>query len=200
MDKILLCFTLPHGIDIQDTIAWKSFSKIEQMVNLKHVIIKGASICINRNRCIIGHGLELIKQENLVADRFIFIDYDISFSLEDIQLLLKSGKDIIGGKYLTRSGKVCAGYWHEDYNGILGKDLDNSLKGINKVDWLGAGFLMVSKRALEDTEYPWFRPYIITHGNERSITSEDLGFCKHMSESGYESYVHCDVNIKHNKD
>jgi hypothetical protein len=194
--NILVCFTLPNNLNLKDTPAWESYQAIGEHDNIKHVLVQGASICINRNRCIIGYKPELIHQKEFSADRFLFVDYDITFTLEDIKRLAEANKPIIGGKYVNATNDVCAGYWSHS-EGLAGAHIDPELKSINKVDWLGAGFLMVAKEALEAVEYPWFRPYIITHGPLRSIISEDLGFCKYMADHNIYSYLHCDVEVDH---
>jgi len=194
--KIQVCFTLPNNVDINNTVAWNSYKEIQDVANISCVIVKGASICINRNKCIIGNGPELIKQTGFAADKFLFIDYDISFNLDNICKLLKYNKDVISGTYLTRGGEICAGYWGK-IDGLSEATVNKDLNGLQKVDWIGAGFLMISKEVLAKVEYPWFRPYIVTHDNRRSIISEDLGFCKYMKENMVQPYLSMDCQVKH---
>ena len=63
---------------------------------------------------------------------------------------------------------------------------DSDLKEeIMKVDYVGAGFLLIKKSALEKMEYPYFREYMTQHPfleNVQDTTSECVGFCVHAKK------------------
>jgi len=144
-----------------------------------------------------------VKFQKHFIDYFLFIDSDIIPKIDDIFKLLDSNKEIIGGVYNKRNSKnYSTGYFYEGSNGFIIKDLnDSDLKEeIMKVDYVGAGFLLIKKSALEKMEYPYFREYMTQHPfleNVQDTTSECVGFCVHAKKFNIPIFINTLVKLQH---
>lgn len=144
-----------------------------------------------------------LKFQKYFIDYFLFIDSDIFPKIDDIFKLLDSNKEIIGGVYNKRnSKKYSTGYFHENSDGFIVKDLnDNDLvQEIMKVDYVGAGFLLIKKEALQKMEYPYFREYMVSNPLNNDIqdtTSESVGFCVHAKKFNIPIFINTLVKLQH---
>ena len=144
-------------------------------------------------------GLIKIHQKICDSDRIQFIDADTGFTNTDILALIDENVPVIGGGYKYRmgvqKGKFVAGYWDE--LGLIKSIVDSNETGITKVDWVGAGFLLVKSSVFEKIKYPWFHCGVIEKNDEAYELGEDIAFCRKCSNEGIQILVHCGLNLTH---
>ena len=135
------------------------------------------------------------KRDTFDSDYYLFVDADTGFTVDNIHALLDVGVPVIGGVYKYRTGenagKICAGYWKKDLPGISESCVDNTETGIVKVDWCGAGFLLVRADVFKQIDFPWFYCGVIERGDEAIEHGEDIGFCMRCKKADIPILVHC---------
>ena len=145
------------------------------------------------------------------ADYFLFIDSDIEFTLAHIHAMVERNVDICSVSYCFKedilSDYIVAGNWIPGYPGISEKKKEfrrSNTTGFVCVDWVGAGFLLVKKSAMEKMTFPWFyHPVMpVPPGSgpypQKSV-GEDIGFCLRAREAGIKIYIDCNIHIGHKK-
>jgi len=139
-------------------------------------------------------------------DYVLWIDSDIRFNFKMVQKLLSNNKDVVCGLYRMKDLKNFAvvkdmddSYFaeHKSYKFFDVEDFkklneENNLEPF-KVDYTGMGMCLVSKKALESLEYPWFRPIWMNINEMKDFTSEDVGFCMQLRKAGFE--IWCDPAV-----
>lgn len=139
---------------------------------------------------------------DLKEDVLLFIDADMVFEPRDASWVIKALKDkpkrgAVSGCYVRWKNGAPTHNWHNG-QGWLGERecvaKSRSLSGVHPVDKLGAGFLAVSKEALESIEFPYFE---YTYDENDNFTSEDARFCQKLQAAGYEPSVHFGAQIRH---
>lgn len=201
MKKIIrIVLTLPNGIDEENTVAFQCINNLEDTdeYHFEYYPVIGASVGKNRNFGI-TEGIQLIKQTRFNFDSLLFVDYDIQFTQENVLQLLDKKKFIISGLYELKSDKnkaVCGSWGVKE--GIIGNNIDYNDMGLkNKIDWCGAGFLLINSYVFKNMEYPYFTHEKIEYQNCRMETSEDLGFAINLKKFGFSIWVDCDCKVKH---
>jgi hypothetical protein len=132
---------------------------------------------------------------------FLFVDSDIIFNVAHALALLEHDKDIISAAYIRRDRPKFfnAGLWDEEVPGNISKHFQADSTGLNKCDYVGAGFLLVKAEAFSKIAFPWFRRYVIGDDKGRRMEiSEDYGFCMGAREAGLDVWVDCDTVVEHN--
>lgn len=131
-------------------------------------------------------------------DAYLMLDTDILFCLDSVLRLIKNDKDVCVAPYATRSNML--EYECGMFGEIIG-DKANKFSvyehGVKKVDWAGAGFMLIKRPVFEKLEYPWFRQNLIVCGEQQEECSEDIGFCMGLKESGIELWCDFGINIVH---
>ena len=132
-------------------------------------------------------------------DKLLWIDSDITFTVEDAMKLIKSDKDIISGAYLLGSGEVTA--YPEFLKGGLSYEHVLNMKEPIKIAACGFGFLAVKQGVFESLSRPWFGATMITteDGIEFPIMGEDISWCHKVTQKGYEIWLDPTVRLIHNK-
>ncbi len=119
-------------------------------------------------------------------DVLFFIDCDMSGADPKIvEKMLAKPYDAIGCCYRGRNPP----------HRVIGQHLDRqpftgSERGVQEVEWLGLGCLMVRKKVLKALEYPYFWAYYGKHPSERR--GADVNFCLQIREKGFK--LHCDFD------
>lgn len=136
-------------------------------------------------------------------DYVLWIDSDIRFNFKMVEKLIKSEKDVICGLYRMRDLTHFAivkdmddAYFaeHKTYKFFNVTDFNEMKeKELFKVDYTGMGICLVSRKALESLEYPWFRPVWKSVGDMKDFTSEDVGFCISLRKAGFD--IWCDPSV-----
>jgi len=176
-------------------------------IRFDYQLCQSAMLALSRNTLVSG-GSTLIRQ-SLTQDytHYLFIDGDIGWHPGAITSLLARKKDIVSACYKARSDVKCyqAGRWGVA-PGDPGPLVSMQSKGLNLVDWVGAGFVLVTREALERMPYPWFRHVMVDYDEDigngavkrHAIESnEDAGFCVNAANSGIQVYLDCEVRVNH---
>jgi len=156
-------------------------------------------------------------------DRIIFIDADISWEPEDIALLLKSNKMVVGGTYPTKCIPPYINFnpLMNDIDTYFPTQFDRSMESFKKyrevcadangeveVMHVPTGFLQINVFVLEklskvveqyrsglsnETRYDFF-PVRVKNG---ILESEDWGFCSLCREHGIPVYLQTKIVLAH---
>lgn len=158
-----------------------------------------------RNRLVAGGaGPKAQTHPDIDGDytHYLHLDSDIAFEVEDVMRLLAHDVPIVSGAYAYRGDreKATAGFWAIS-EGDTGAYVSLSKGGLQRVDWCGAGFLLVKREVFEQLKCPWFCHPLSTfeHGGvSYSIESgEDQGFCIKAARAGYEILLDSDCVVSH---
>ena len=139
-------------------------------------------------------------------DYVLWIDSDIRFNFKMIERLASHEKDAICGLYRMSDLKHFTVVRHMDdeyfkenktYQFLNVEDVEKMHKtqkvDLLKIDYTGMGIFLVSRTAIEKMEYPWFQPVWKDIDDMRDFTSEDVGFCIKLRETGTDIY--CDPGV-----
>jgi hypothetical protein len=147
-------------------------------------------------------------------DVWLTIDSDIIFTPEQIVELIEDTKKypVVSGLYRMTDLKHFAAVreWDIDYFKSHGSfkfidinELDRRKKYI-KVAYNGMGFFACRREVLEKMKYPYFNyPLVEIEGEDgkliRDMCSEDVAFCKNISDAGYDIIVNTRMRVGHEK-
>lgn len=140
------------------------------------------------------------------ADVIVYLDYDISFTPEDMLKLLSAEGDVVAGTYRFKQDE-------EQYMVALAVDGNNQLIGRSdgclKTERVPAGFLKLTRNAL--SIFAKCNPTLLygdplnphvdlfNHGAIDGVWyGEDYAFCKRWLETGNDIWLIPDLNIDHN--
>jgi hypothetical protein len=59
--------------------------------------------------------------------------------------------------------------------------------------------MLIRKGVIESLKYPWFRSEIQTIGDLVDLQSEDVSFCRSLTDAGYDIYVDTKIRVGHQK-
>lgn len=176
---------------------------------IHHEMMPSTNIAIGRNAIINGSQNVAKFQGQLLKDRpytgLLFIDSDMKFSVDDVLNIVNLNLPVVGAKYQNRMNHQLsnAGYWSQKIGYSPSHNwIHMKAKGLQKVDWVGSGFLFVSKNVLVNMAYPWFCDMVIDakapDGTPISVyTTDEFGFAVKCFEVGQSIYCHCDIEIEH---
>ncbi len=113
----------------------------------------------------------------------LFIDDDMSFPPNAAARLLAHGKAIVGANYTCRVFPVVP---------LAGKDgwrvYSGGKTGIEQVDFVPTGMMLVETRVFDDIELPWFQS-TFQPGDPWEFMSDDVYFCNKARKQGHEVWV-----------
>tara|TARA_B110000285_G_C14899747_1_gene502649 strand:+ start:64 stop:693 length:630 start_codon:yes stop_codon:yes gene_type:complete len=128
-------------------------------------------------------------------DYVLWIDSDIRFNITMIETLLSHKKDVITGLYRMKDSNNFVLIEDKTYfsNEDLQKKIDENNMGIFPISTCGLGICLMSRKALESIEYPWFRPIVFHSDKGLHYSEEDTGICIRLRGAGFTIY--CDPNV-----
>lgn len=147
-------------------------------------------------------------------DVWITIDSDIYFTSEQVIELIKDTDTypVVSGIYRMADLKHYAAVknWDDEYfknHGtfeFLKVDDTDKFEKYMKVAYNGMGFFACRKGVIEDLKYPYFSYPLIDMKTEdgkviRDICSEDVAFCKNLTDAGYDVIVNTSLRVGHEK-
>jgi hypothetical protein len=141
---------------------------------------------------------QAIKQKlNPKYSHWLFIDHDVGFIAEHITQLLSHDKEIISGAYRPkdRPERFVAGMCND-----LGKIMDYTPAidvGLIPIDWVGGGFLLCKREALEKMDYPYFWKSVHKYGNRALTVGEDVFFCLNARQNLIPIYLDTNIILNH---
>ena len=139
-------------------------------------------------------GSEVAMQRQQLVDQaletdcthIMWIDADMQFPVDTLNILLAANKDIIAGNYSTRVPP------HRPVAFKSKTDLDSRVftgKGIEKVWAVGSGMMLVKREVYENISRPHYK--IEYNEGYTELVGEDIYFCSLAQDNGYE------VNVSH---
>jgi hypothetical protein len=170
-------------------------------------------------------GLDVLRGEDQKPfngqhfDVWITIDSDIVFTFEQIVNLIESTDEhpVVAGMYRMADlvNYAFVRYWDETYfkekgvfQFITPEDIEKWKKETDikyfPVVYSGMGFMAVKKEVFDKIKYPYFDSDILTIQKEdgtviRDICSEDVSFCKKITQAGYHIMINTDIRVGHIK-
>ena len=143
-----------------------------------------------------SHGTLIASQRTELArqaleekvDFLLWLDSDMRFPKETIGYMMDLDKDIVSANYATRRMPVKpVAMMDGGEKGVGRVYTEPGQEGLQPVDYVGMGVMMVKREVFEKIEQPWFAiPYSTVGGH---YTGEDVFFCRKAREAGYEVFV-----------
>jgi hypothetical protein len=140
-------------------------------------------------------------------DAMMWIDSDIVFKPEDFFSLLESPHDVTAGLYMMEDLQRFATVkdWNEDFFKKTG-----SFKFLRPDDvvgtphyvpvaYTGMGWMLIRKGVVESIKYPWFYSPLQTVGELVDMNSEDVSFCRALTEAGHPIHIDTKIRVGHQK-
>jgi hypothetical protein len=168
-----------------------------------------------RARCLGG---DVLAGENQVPfqgkvdyDYILWIDSDQVFDAKHVFDLLESPYNVTCGTYLMEDVKNLAivSEWNEDFfkkHGTFAfmtpEECEKKVK-VNgkyfKVAYSGLGFMLIKKGVIEKLKYPYFFRELQRIGDCVDMCSEDVSFCRNITDTGEEIWIDSTVRVGHQK-
>lgn len=171
----------------------------EKGFEIEYEIFGGQPVELARNN--------LVKQFLQTDCEYILMVDDDIVPPRDILDMARRGKDIVAGLcYAFNPGmgifpvafeKEEKGYYRDNL-AVIGRDSEVENKGIKKVELVGTGCILISRRVFAKMEEPYFR-FIYNDEVTKAEDSEDFNFCARAISAGFEVYVDTDRVCGHKK-
>ena len=160
---------------------------------MAHSISKGISVLpVVIEQCYLHEARNKLVRVALEsrADYVFFMDDDLVFPADALERLVAHDKDIIGPVYCQRNPPHVT----------LGNPLDADVHfGLGKMNYIPGGLMLMKIRIFSKMKPPWFkfkwRSDKATKDNPDGTIGEDVGFCWHAREKGFE--VWCDYDLSY---
>jgi len=222
--KIMFCLpgkTFSNEFLMSWTNTFKHFIKCGVQVELINKY--SSNVYYARNLCLGGNNIKGKHQKpwqgKINYDYMMWIDSDVIFTPKQVVDLIDISEKynevkIVSGLYIMEDNKEYATVinWNLEYFKKYGrfefltkkalKSFD--LKILFEVAYTGFGFMLIKNGVFEAIEYPWFRPLweevVLDNGIIMSdYTSEDVGFCRTITEKGFKIYIDPNTIVGHEK-
>jgi hypothetical protein len=170
-------------------------------------------------------GLDVLRGEDQKPfngqhfDVWITIDSDVVFTFEQVVNLIESTEEhpVVAGMYRMADlvNFAFVKDWNETYfkergtfQFITPEDIEKWKKETEftyfPVVYSGMGFMAIKREVFDKIKYPYFDSAILTITRDdgtviRDICSEDVSFCKKITEAGYQIMVNTDIRVGHLK-
>lgn len=127
------------------------------------------------------------------CDYILFVDDDMVFSQDTIQLLLEADKDIIAANCVTKTMPPVP-----TARSLPGKPIYTrpDSTGVEEVLTVGTGIMLIKSSVFAKLPKPWFSQPWLANGNQQG---EDVYFCQKARAHGFSIYISHDVskNVLH---
>lgn len=149
------------------------------------IMASGSGIAQNRNTLV----QRALNNEDLT--HVLFVDDDQMFPADTIHRLMAHDKDIIGANIVRKESNPRTNA--RDLNGVDCVWTSKGSIGIQEVDYVGTGLILIKKEVFETLGMPYFF-YDVKEG-----IGEDVFFCMRAREKGYKVYIDHDLSkeVKH---
>ena len=134
-------------------------------------------------------------------DKIIWIDSDVSWTVEDFEKLIDSDEDIISGLVpVGGAGQVGVMQLDMGTPRLMDKVAFMLTDSPMEVDGVGFGFVCMKSGVFENIKRPWFEILKVPVGERMVNASEDFSFCIKAREAGYKIWVDPSVKCGHHKE
>ncbi|HOA79894.1 MAG TPA: hypothetical protein PKK61_02365 [Defluviitaleaceae bacterium] len=188
MDKILIAVPTVGQVEIE---------YVNSILRLSRTVIN-ADIIHSAGSLVYAARNDFTKQAIEGGySHLLFIDSDMVFNADALNVLLHHNKDIISGSIFSRVPPYKPCFYSKLRLGEPGEIICENVKklqdGLQEVEGVGTAFLLIKTQVLKDiiekhNIYP-FTP-ILGYG-------EDLSFCIRARQCGYKIWVDNDLTIGH---
>lgn len=155
------------------------------------------------NHSVVQMARNLVLNEalNFGFDDLIWIDSDIQWNPDDLLRLCQYKEDVVAATYRKKSSTEL----HYTVQCIKGKDVPD-VRGLMEVSRIGAGFLRVSRKAIDDvikncvSYFDGTRDIVNVFEiglRNKEFLSEDFFFCEKLKEAGYKIMLDTNMNLIH---
>jgi hypothetical protein len=142
-------------------------------------------------------------------DVWVTIDSDIRFTPDQIIELIEDTKKypVVSGLYRMEDLKhyACVKEWNTEYFKTNGSfhfmevgEPEKEDKYIS-VAYNGMGFFACRKGVIEKLKYPYFSYPLVEIDGLRDTCSEDVAFCKNLTDAGFDVTVNTTLHVGHEK-
>ncbi|HLD58408.1 MAG TPA: hypothetical protein VI977_02080 [archaeon] len=129
----------------------------------------------------------------------LFLDSDMVFPPDIVELLLKRDKDVVSGLYFLRKMLLPCFRFFKDGNYQSSYDFPKD--SLIKVDACGLGCILIKRKVLEKiSEQNPGKPFFFTkyeQGSRVKIMGEDTVFCELVKKAGFEIFVDTGIILGH---
>lgn len=153
-------------------------------------------------------------------DVWVTIDSDMVFTAENLIELIESTEihPVVSGIYKMQDtvNYACVQKWDEQFfrdnktfQFLKTEDIEKYKTDTGdkfmKVVYNGMGFFACKRGVIEKLKYPYFHRELQTIRDENGkvimidMCSEDVAFCKNLTDAGFNIYINCDLRVGHEK-
>lgn len=131
------------------------------------------------------------------ADYILWLDTDMRFPKDVLDRLLAHKKPIVAANYATRRLPVDTVAFRLHENGGWETVKTGNKTGLEKVEAVGMGVMLMDTKVLKEMPQPWFS--ITYHQNSDEYSGEDIFFCYKANKLGHEVLIDHDLSreVKH---
>jgi hypothetical protein len=143
----------------------------------------------------------------------IWIDSDIVFSIEQLELLIRIDHPFVCGWYVSDdSDSAMCGNWDVDYfmkhrtmpflkKSELTRMAVETPNKLVEVSYSGMGFMKIRRDVIGRMTYPYFELRHVSIGGKQDLSSEDVSFClKCYEETGIKPAICPALRVGHLKE
>lgn len=157
---------------------------------------KGIKIAIlRRGGCYLDDMRNKVVQDVLAqedAEYLMFLDTDMTFPANTLEVLLGHDKDIVGCNYLRR---------RPPHNStVVGLDcrvIGTDHRGLEEVAAVPTGVVLIKREVLKKMEFPWFLTVYRKHEDGKIVQyGEDVTFCLQARNAGIKVWCDHELSLK----
>jgi len=160
----------------------------------------GSHVGVTRERTISGDNfyannkITVPHNGEFTYDKMMWIDSDISWSVQDISKMYYSDKDIISGAYMMADRVVVMS--KNPWGQMMPEHEFVTFTEPFSVASIGFGFVCIKQGVFESLAKPWFGN---PDDNDKFLIGEDIAWCFKARKAGYEIWVDPSVRVNHQK-
>ncbi len=179
------------GIPCMDSVRTKtafSLFNLKRPEGTELMMKVGADVARNRNSIV----------EYALANDFthiLFIDSDMKFNPDTLEVMLANDVDICGVLYNQRALPLRANIMSLEEKEVKGRHevvKCEIQKGLTEVRWAGTGIMLIKSKVFKNIKAPWF-----AFQYEGEYVGEDVYFCRKAREAGYKILIDAGVPVRH---
>jgi hypothetical protein len=192
--RLIIC--VPQRWHIGYNAFWKSVLKAVIVTNNSNNVRVLDIYTVERK--VDDDSRNIMVNEILKTDctHVLFLDDDHVIGKNDIINAVYSDIDVLGGLYFDRQYPHYPNVFKKDDEGYMCRWYGGVNCGLQEVDAIGTGFVLVKKSVFEKMEFPWFKWHEQVEGlkvTEKDVIGCDVVFSVKAHNLGFK--VVCDTNM-----